>query len=164
MKKRTKKYNPDKAYQKDPHGTVEDIAIFQLPGQFCSFVNMKTLQLIRPRKGRILTPLLRTFTRAEYEWTVAAIVFRINDKGEKALDVHHLAPPFPCKADQIADAVKDKHYEMINKTPTEEFICAGWLATPRDEYHSSVVLLNLFDSLGVWEEYVTNNGNKLKGK
>ena len=158
MKKRTKKYNPNKQSQKDPDGMMENKAIFQLPNRTCSFIDTTTMKIIKPLKGQVLTPLANAFTHTEREWTVAAIVFRINSRGEKAIDVHHLVPPFPCKADQIADSVKEKHMSMVDKTPQKEFLATGWLASPRVEYHSSVKLIELFDKVGVWKTYVTHNG------
>ena len=162
MKKRNKKYNPDKYYQADPASLVKDIAIFQLPEHKCNFVNTKTMSLIMAPKGHTLTPLAKVFTQAKFNWTIAIIVFRITDKGEKAIDVQHLCPPVACKADDVSDAVKEKHEAMMHKTPDAEFLCGGWLASPTEVYHSSVKLVELFDKMGVWDNYITNNGNKLE--
>ena len=61
-------------------------------------------------------------------------------------------------ADQIAESVEEKHNEMIMKCPVDEFLCPAWVAVPRDEIMSSVKIEEIFDGLGVWDDYITDNG------
>ena len=159
MSKQRKKYNPKKIMTTAPDSITDDTASFQLPGKKCSFVHVPSCSLM----SNDLRRLGGVYTHRQFIWTTALLVFRINSRGDKAFDVHHVSPADKCRADSIAESVEKAHNDMIAKTPTSEFIAAGWLALPRKEILSSVFLHKLFDKLGVWESYITDNGNVLGG-
>lgn len=78
--------------------------------------------------------------------------------------MHHVQPAKPCKADLISDSVKVEHQKLINKTDEKEFVCAGYLAIPCDEFLPGKLITDIFDKIGVWRDYITDNGYKLKGE
>jgi hypothetical protein len=157
---RTKKYNPVKRLQKNPHGLVANTAIYQLPEEMCNFIHVPSCSIISAKFD--LKALAKVYTNVKFDWVVALVIFRIDSRGDKALDVHHVAPPQACKADLIAESVKAKHLAMIDKADPQEYIAAGWLAIPKEEYLPSTFLYELFNKLGVWENYVTSPANGYK--
>lgn len=169
-KRKIKKYNPLKHEQLNPEKVVENTGIYQLPNNKCEFINTATGDFILNSNKNTVGGVSKSrrlsmvYTQAKFNWTVALLVFTITPKGEKALKVTHVAPPFACKADLIADSIKEQHEKMYNKVNPKEFIAAGWLAIPREEYLSNVTLFNIFDKAKVWDTYITQveDGYKLK--
>jgi hypothetical protein len=153
-----KKYNPNKNLQRlDPDKVVANTAIFQLPEQKNQFFHVPTGKILSGKYVN-LKALARVYTNVKFNWVVALVVFKVDSKGDKAMDVHHVAPPMACKADWIEDSVHDIHHEMINKIDDREYLCAGYVAVPREEYLSSADLFKMFDRFGIWEQYITNKG------
>lgn len=157
MKKRNKKRNPIKMLSKLTPDIIANTGIYELPESKSEFIAFDNKQY-NPRS------LMRVYLNTKQLWTVALIVFKINKQGHKEVTVHHVQPAEPCKADLIADSVKVEHQKLISKTDGKEFVCAGYLAIPRDEFLSGKLITDIFDKIGVWRDYVTNNGYKLKGE
>ena len=147
--------NHNKRVMKMTPDIVANTGIYELPGEKSEFISFNDKRY-NPKT------LMKVYLNPKQFWTVALIVFKINKQGQKAIEVNHVSPPEPCKADLIGDSVKEEHQKMINKCDEKEFLCAGYLSIPRDEILSSKVLTDLFDKLGVWRDYVTNNGYVLK--
>ena len=155
MKKRNKKRDTSKLkkalFNRQAPDIIANSAIYQLPGGKCEFLSLNN-------KHMNIDALRRVYCDMPHRWSVMVIVFSIKPNGAKGVEVHHLRPPFEVMADQIAESVEEKHNEMIMKCPVDEFLCPAWVAVPRDEIMSSVKIEEIFDGLGVWDDYITDNG------
>ena len=141
-------------YKKERTEILKSSAIYQLPGGKCEFLSLED-------KAFSSKSLQRVYIDEPHKWSVMIIVFKVLESGAKAIDVEHLTPPFSVYADQISDSVEARHDIMINKCDAKEFLCPAWIAMPRDEIMSTVKIHELFEKLGVWKDYVTDNGHVL---
>jgi len=156
-KKRIKKRDCTKLIKIQTPQIIDGTGIYELPESNSEFISFDNVQYNHKS-------LMRVYCNIKHKWTVALIVFKINSQGFKAIEVEHVQPPHPCLADEIADSVSELHNKMIGKCPENEYLAAGYLAIPRDEFLSSKAITDLFDKIGVWEMYITNNGYKLNGE
>lgn len=158
MKKRTKKRDTSKlakiAFKNQAPNVIANTAIYQLPGGKSEFLSLDN-------NHYSIDALRRVYCDMRHKWTVALLVFKVSERGLKCFEVEHVSPPQACMNDAIADSVEVVHNKMINKCDKKEFVAGGWLAIPRDEILSNVKLMEIFDGLGVWNDYITDNGYKL---
>ena len=158
MKKRNKKHNKNKlkklTFDKQAPRIIENSAIYQLPGGKCEFLSLDNSPMP-------VDALRRVYCDMPHRWTVALLVFKISETGAKTFEVQHVSPPVKCMNDAIAESVEAVHNKMIAKCDPLEFVCGGWLAIPRDEIISNTKLMEIFEGLGVWRDYITNDGYKL---
>lgn len=155
MAKRTKKYNPTAQLMKRTPDIIANTGIYELPGDKCEFISFNNKHY-DPKE------LMKVYTKPRQMWTIALLVFRINKRGKKCLSVDHAQPPFKCVADLMTASVKQKHMDLVARTDEAEIICTGWLAIPRDEFISSVKLVDLFDRIGVWDRFGHNSDYVVK--
>lgn len=155
MKKRNKKRDTSKLkkalFNRQAPDIIDNSAIYQLPGGKCEFLSLNN-------KHMSIDALRRVYCDMPHRWTVALLVFKVSKSGSKTFEVQHVSPPVECKNDAIAESVEAVHNKMIGKCDKKEFVAGGWLAIPRDEIISNNKLMGIFDGLGVWDDYITNNG------
>ena len=154
MNKRNKKYNGTAKLIAQTDDIIKYTGIYQLPMMKCEFVSFGNHRF-HPKA------LSHVYCNQEHRWTVALLVFKINARGLKVVSVEYASPPSKCTNDAIAKSVEEKHNLMIAKCDHKEFVCAGWLAIPRYEEIDNKIIMDMFDKLGVWDDYITDNGYKL---
>lgn len=160
-KKRNKKHNSNKmqrlSFEKQAPDIIANSAVYQLPCNKSEFLSLNNTQMD-------IKVIHRVYCDMPHKWTVALLVFKINEAGSKTFEVQHVSPTIPCMSDAIADSVGAVHNKMMSKCDKREFIAGGWLAVPRDEIISNTKLMEIFDGLGVWDDYITDGGYKLFGE
>ena len=158
MKKRNKKHNPQKLkklmFDSQAPDIIANSAIYQLPNNKCEFLSLNN-------KPMNISALRRVYCDMPHRWTVALLVFKVNESGSKTFEVQHVSPPAKCRNEEIAESVEAIHNKMMQKCDKKEFVCAGYLAIPRDEIISNTKLMEIFEGLGVWRDYITDNGHVL---
>ena len=155
MRPKSKKYNPNKIktleFKKKKPNILDHSAIYQIADNDTGFLSLNNTVMDTDA-------LRRLYLGAAYQWSVMIIVFSVKPSGSKGVAVNHLRPPFKVTPEEMAASVIEEHNKMIMKCPPDEFLCPAWLAVPRDELISSVEIEQIFNALGVWRDYKTDNG------
>jgi len=99
----------------------------------------------------VSSAMAHVYIKMRHNWTVALLALRRNKKGEEVLEALHVQPPIKCHADSIADSIQTEHDKMLAKFP--DAICGAWLAVPRHEYISSVIIHKLLSDVDAWNLY-----------
>lgn len=135
------KHNPVKRLLRITPGVLAETGIYQIAGDKNQVIHFGRTRY-NPRD------VVTIFTRPRNEWTIALMVFR---KGMR-LSVDHAQPDGKCLSELMTASVKEKHKALVARTDPDEITRTGWLAIPRNEFISSVILTDIFEKLGAWDE------------
>lgn len=155
-KKRLKKYNPHKRHQKNPHGVVEDTAIYEMPGKKNEFINTRTGLAITPTSTNAAIKIADTYSKSKFDWTITLLVWWHDDNGNKKFAADDVAPPEPCKADDLKESIEQYHAKMNKRYSNNGKIktAMAWVAVPYKIELSNKFFLEMLERENAWETYL----------
>ena len=149
-----KQYNPVAAERLRACRRLKNTAICQLPNNLCEVIDL-VQGCIKSGTSQSIKQLAYDMGAHEYDWHVLLLVFYRTPEGVEGFHDAWIPTPRRCYAKALEDSVFEKHTQLISEVDPDQFLCAGWIASPHPTDFEPRLMDKLFTGLGVWSDYIT---------
>lgn len=130
MKKRIKKYNPNKVNQTIANYTVKNLILLmdlaKTKGSVVCFSKTKSKHI------SVNPSLVKIISNTCFEWTLVLVVYSTESNGKERITTKFVAAPYPCLHTEITNSLNSEHQAIIaeERARNNEVYNAAWAAVP----------------------------------
>ena len=90
-------------------------------------------------------------TLLPHHWTIYLAVFCVAQDGQRYTKAVEIAPTSAYVSDDLQDAMRDHHAELIDSCNPAHYRGAGWIASPVGQSLTEAEADNIFTAAAVWD-------------
>lgn len=147
-KKRTKKHNIHKRFQRTAEASFYNYAIAYATnqGDKCThLVRVSDQKLVKPTKFEA-----DSLTQNRFHWTMHLAVFGRKENGTEYMEYEVIRTSGQYLQSELVNYFNDRHQEFIQSFNKSRIIGAGWIATMSNRDLTEDQLHHIFTKLNAW--------------
>ena len=144
-KKRNKKYNPIKHAEICTDYALKNAYVANTTKQdHCVLIN-KRAELIE-----INERVYRAIAEITHVWGIYLAAFGVEPGGDPYIKSDAFVTTERFLQGDLTDFIKARHDKLIKNFNTDQFVGAGWIASPVGKDLTEIEAFNIFEKLGAW--------------